>query len=81
MHLTDVKKIAEKNILVTGTTGLIGSTLIKELLQWNAKEKLNLRILAIIRSMDKAQMIFRDYCNWPDTVKFFLGGGWSNSLT
>ena len=74
MHLTDVKKIAEKNILVTGTTGLIGSTLIKELLQWNAKEKLNLRILAIIRSMDKAQMIFRDYCNWPDTVKFFLGG-------
>lgn len=63
-----------KNILITGATGLIGSSLGKTLLQWNEQENLNLHILALVRSYEKAQEVFHENYH-SDTIKFLLGGG------
>lgn len=61
-----------KNILITGATGLIGSALIKALIQLNNKQNLNLHILALIRSPEKARAIFGENHN-SNTLKF-IGG-------
>lgn len=52
------KKLQGKTILVTGGTGLIGSTLISSLLYANQKLALNLQVLALIRNQTKAEKIF-----------------------
>lgn len=43
-----------KSVLVTGGTGLIGSTVIKALCYANTAKKLQLKIFALVRSMEKA---------------------------
>ena len=52
------KKLQGKTVLVTGGTGLIGSTLISSLLYANQKLSLNLQVLALIRNQTKAKKIF-----------------------
>lgn len=52
------KKLQGKTILVTGGTGLIGSTLISSLLYANQKLALNLQVLALIRNQTKAEKMF-----------------------
>ena len=47
--------------LITGSTGLIGSLLIKNLLFCNKKFSLNLKIIAVIRNEKKAKNIFKEY--------------------
>lgn len=51
-------KLRNKSILVTGGTGLIGSTLINALLYANDKKALNLQVIALVRSLAKAQAMF-----------------------
>ncbi|WP_294002118.1 NAD-dependent epimerase/dehydratase family protein [uncultured Megasphaera sp.] len=43
-----------KSVLVTGGTGLIGSTVIKALYYANTAKKLQVKIFALVRSMEKA---------------------------
>lgn len=50
--------LANKTILVTGATGLIGFTLIKALLHINQKKSLNIKILALVRNLKKAESMF-----------------------
>ena len=54
-------KLRNKTILVTGGTGLIGSTLINALLYANAKKALNLQVVALVRNISKAQAMFAEY--------------------
>lgn len=49
-----------KTFLVTGATGLIGSVLIKCLIALNRKDGLGLKIIAIVRDLDKAKSVFSD---------------------
>ena len=42
-----------KTFLITGATGLIGKTLIRFLLAWNAKAKQKLKIIALVRDLKK----------------------------
>lgn len=49
-----------KTFLITGATGLIGSVLIRCLLELNRMHSLGIRIQAIIRDLDKAERIFED---------------------
>lgn len=53
-------KLKNKTILVTGATGLIGYTLVNSLVYANKKRKLNLKILALVRDMDRAKERFKE---------------------
>lgn len=53
-----------KTFLITGSTGLLGSVMCRCLLALNVKYGLNIRILALVRSIDKAKAVFgEDYAN------------------
>lgn len=66
----DVKTFAEcfelsellrgKSFLITGATGLIGSVMTKCLLALNRKENLGIKVIAVVRSLDKAKSVFAD---------------------
>lgn len=66
----DIKAFAEsfelsellrgKSFLITGATGLIGSVMIKCLLALNRKKTLGIKVIAVIRSLDKAKSVFAD---------------------
>lgn len=47
-----------KSFLITGATGLIGSIMIKCLLELNRQRHLDIKILALVRSLEKASLIF-----------------------
>ena len=49
-----------KTFLITGATGLIGSVMIKCLLALNRKHLLGIKIIAVIRDLDKAKSVFAD---------------------
>ncbi len=48
-------KLADQNILVTGGTGLIGSTLIKALCYASTVKGLQVKIFALVRNLEKAE--------------------------
>ena len=49
-----------KTFLITGATGLIGSVMIKCLLALNRKKTLGIKVIAVIRCLDKAKSVFAD---------------------
>lgn len=55
--LVPFKEFKNSTFLITGATGLIGSLLIKYLLYHNRKKNLNIRIVALVRNIDKARKI------------------------
>lgn len=54
-----VEKLNNKSILITGATGLIGSTLVLGLLESNYK----IKVIALVRSEEKAKKVFGEYYN------------------
>lgn len=58
-----LKEFENKSILVTGATGLIGSVLIKTLMQYADDKSVDIKIFALVRSTEKAKKIFSDYIN------------------
>ncbi len=50
-----------KSVLVTGSTGLIGSILIKSILTANSSFNANITVLALIRDENKAKNVFSEY--------------------
>lgn len=55
--LDDIKR---KTFLITGATGLIGSTMIKCLLELNKKKSAKIKIIALARNEKKAKQMFDD---------------------
>lgn len=55
-----LKDLRSRRILVTGATGLIGSSVIKALVQAAKTKDLDIRITAVIRDQTKADRIFKD---------------------
>lgn len=51
----------DKNILITGATGLIGSLIIKSLLYTSAKSNLDIKVYALIRDVNKANEIYSEF--------------------
>lgn len=66
------EKLQGKTVLITGATGLIGYALVTGLLYANQTKKLNLRVLALVRNLEKAKQRFGE---WLDDVNlsFVLG--------
>ena len=54
------KHLRDKTFLITGATGLIGSVMIKCLLELSRQKSLNIKIKAIIRNEEKAKKVFKD---------------------
>ena len=69
--LKDFKEISNSNIpfddfknasfFITGATGLVGSLLVKSLLFCNKEKNLNIKINALVRNIEKANMLFSEY--------------------
>lgn len=55
-----------KCILVTGATGLIGTTLIHGIMQRNEKKEAGIHILALVRNKEKANALFSSYIERGD---------------
>lgn len=55
------EKFRDKTVLITGATGLIGGLLARGLLCANIRHSLNLRVLAVVRNQQKAQVMFADF--------------------
>jgi nucleoside-diphosphate-sugar epimerase len=56
----DFEFFRNKTILITGATGLVGSLTAKALLYCNQVHHLNLKVLALIRNLEKANNLFED---------------------
>ena len=52
--------LRSKSFLITGATGLIGSVMVKCLLAVNKKRDLGIKVIAVVRSLEKAQKVFDD---------------------
>lgn len=52
------KQLQGKTFLVTGATGLIGSILIKCLLELNRQKDLGIKVIAVVRDLEKAKITF-----------------------
>ncbi len=59
-------ELENKSILVTGATGLVGSQLVKALACRNRLSNSNIRILACVRNVEKAKIIFAELENRPE---------------
>ncbi|MCD8010255.1 MAG: NAD-dependent epimerase/dehydratase family protein [Lachnospiraceae bacterium] len=53
-----VEEFRDSTFLITGATGLVGSLLVRALLTCNRVYHLNLRVLAVVRNVEKARGIF-----------------------
>lgn len=64
------EKLRNANILITGGTGLIGSTLIRGLIYANNERKLGLKIKAVVRSLDRVREVFEESEINNDCISF-----------
>lgn len=63
-----------KTFLVTGATGLIGSVLVKCLLELNKKKNIKLKVIAVVRSREKALAVFGEKSTNLEIVVTELSG-------
>ena len=54
------EQLRDKTFLITGATGLIGSVMVKCLLELNKQKQLGIKIIAVVRNLEKAQQVFAD---------------------
>lgn len=64
--------LKDTNILITGATGLLGSSLIYSIDYVNQVRKLNISIYALVRNLDKAQAVFSSIIS-HDTLHLIIG--------
>ena len=57
----DWKQLNNSHVLITGATGLIGTTLIRGIMAYNALGKGTVHVLAYVRNMEKANALFEEY--------------------
>ena len=58
-----LKELKNKTILVTGATGLVGSTLIKTILEYASFTHSNIKVIAFGRNKEKMMKMFEKYVN------------------
>ncbi|MBF1484353.1 MAG: NAD-dependent epimerase/dehydratase family protein, partial [Prevotella pallens] len=51
-------ELRKKTIAITGATGLLGACMVRCLLKLNSQQNLGLRILAVVRNIAKAEVMF-----------------------
>lgn len=68
----DWEKLAGRSVLVTGATGLVGSALVRVLLERNRSCGDGIAVRALVRSEAKAQAVFAGYSE-DDGLTFIVG--------
>lgn len=68
----DWEKLRNRVVLVTGATGLIGSSFIKALDYANSEKKLNIKLLGLVRDLKRAEDRFSDIIP-SEMIKFVVG--------
>ncbi len=63
-----IDELSGSSVLITGSTGLIGSQVIRALCAINSLHKLHIRIIAMVRSLDKAKKVLGNLCDSSDVV-------------
>lgn len=58
-----LEQLNNKTILITGATGLVGSLIIKTLLENNKQKNSNIKIIALGRNKEKFNEIYKSYIN------------------
>ncbi|MDE5670154.1 MAG: NAD-dependent epimerase/dehydratase family protein [Eubacterium sp.] len=66
---TPFDELNGKTVFITGATGLIGSQFIKSLACYNRKKGSDIKLVAFVRSAEKAQKVFGDIPN----IEFVIG--------
>ncbi len=66
-------KLQDKTILVTGATGVIGYNLVRGLLYANNNKKLNMRILVLVRDIEKARKKYEKQLKESNVLSFLIG--------
>lgn len=61
----DWNDLNDKNILVTGANGMIATYLVYVLMNLNIAKKLNVKVFALSRDINKAQKLFNEFWNDP----------------
>lgn len=64
------EELRDRTILITGATGLIGSSIVNGLCYVNDHNQLNITIVALIRDLHKAKEVFHD--NY-DSIRWIVG--------
>ncbi len=67
----DWSRLKNKNILITGATGLIGSVLVNSFMFANINKNLNMNVYAMVRDIEKAEKMFR-HCINSEIGLFFV---------
>lgn len=66
--------LAGKTVLITGGTGLVGQNIINALLYYGLKSGKPIRVLALVRNLEKATAQFsRQLADCGDSLKFLVG--------
>ena len=65
----DFKKLHDKTVFITGSTGLIGTSIVNTLVAANKEQGLDCHIVALVRNIEKAKRIFGDTPN----LEFLVG--------
>lgn len=68
LQINQWDRLTNSNVLISGSTGLIGSFLIDVVLEKNQQDGLNCTVYALGRSEEKARNRFSKYCNDPHFV-------------
>lgn len=71
-HSGRLESYRNTTVFITGATGLIGSGLVKLFLCCNRKKDLDIRIIAAVRNVEKAQEIFGSLLSGPG-IELYVG--------
>lgn len=67
------EKLRNKTVFITGTTGLIGQNLVNGLLYVNIKRNLNIKIIGLVRDLNKANDKFKSQLSDTKALEFVVG--------
>lgn len=73
VDFVDWKKLENKTVLVTGGTGLIGYYFINALLFRNLTMQSNIKVIALVRDLDKANKMYNVQLKTDCGLKFIIG--------
>ena len=65
-------RLKDKTVLITGATGLIGYTLVNSLVNASKVQKLNIKVLALVRDLERAKARFSEI-NGESALSYIVG--------